>query len=163
MIGTSCDRGGEAGIFIERGGTWQLGGPPLGSRSERAEVLGIMPSTGGVAVLLGLTAEMGSRGSTRTRGGTTLMAAWATAKGPWRTSGPLGLGRDGHVVSFGATPAGAVFTVIAGSDGSKELAMAREPGPAAGTGPGRQRSRVALFAGAASGYGHRRLPPRRHR
>ena len=122
-----------------------------------------MPSTGGVAVLLGLTAEMGSRGSTRTRGGTTLMAAWATAKGPWRTSGPLGLGRDGHVVSFGATPAGAVFTVIAGSDGSKELAMAREPGPAAGTGPGPAAEPGGAICRRRLRHGHRRLPPRRHR
>ena len=62
VIGTSCDRGGEAGIFIERGGTWQLAGPPLGSRSGRAEVLGILPSTGGVAVLLGLTGANGFEG-----------------------------------------------------------------------------------------------------
>jgi hypothetical protein len=154
VIGTSCARGGKAGIFIKRGGVWQLAGPPLGSRPGRAEVLGILPSSGGLAVLLGLTGATGPRGGSATRAGTTLIAAWASAKGAWRTSGPLALGRDGHVVSFGATPAGGVFVVIAGSDGKKELAVAREAGAGA-------RAGAATGTAAASGaeWSHLPAPP----
>jgi hypothetical protein len=147
VIGTNCDRGGKAGIFTERGGTWHLDGPSLGSRPERAEVLGLLPSNGGLAALLGLASADGSRGSKTSGGETTLVAAWAaSAKGAWRLSAPLVLGRGDRLVSFGATPTSGVFALIAASDGRKELAAA--PGLAPGAEPE-----------AGAGWRHLPAPP----
>ena len=78
---------------------------------------------------------------------------------------PTGLGRGDRLVSFGATPTGGVFALIAAPDGQKELVVAREAGAGAKAGPRsqrRSRSRVEPFARAASDYGYGCLLARRH-
>ncbi len=146
VIGTNCDRGGKAGIFMEREGTWRLAGPPLGSRQERAQVLGLLPSNVGLTALLELASATGSSGSTTSGFERTLVAAWANAKGTWRTSAPLVLGRGDRLVSFGATPTSGVFALIAAPDGRKELVAA------AGLGPGAKGE-------AGAGWRHLPAPP----
>ncbi len=107
-----------------------------------------MPAKGGVATLLGLAAPgttSGSAGAVRpaghdgaqTAGGTetSLVAAWAgsdeNGKVKWRTSGPLGLGHGGRLVSFGATSeeGDGIFALVAGADGHTKLAVASSSRP----------------------------------
>jgi hypothetical protein len=56
-------------------------------------------------------------------GGTSLMAAWTARAIPWRTSGPFQLANGDRVLSYGATPAGGVFALVARSAGKEELAL----------------------------------------
>ncbi|HTT92932.1 MAG TPA: hypothetical protein VMF65_25485 [Acidimicrobiales bacterium] len=130
VIGSSCQRPGEAGIFMENGHSWKLSGPNLASRAGRAEVLGLMPAQGGLATLLGLTAAArGVTGAPAT--GPSLVAAWAGSNGKWRTSAPLGLGNNGRLVSFGAASAAGdgIFALTASPDGRMELAVTSGPRP----------------------------------
>ena len=77
VLGTSCERPGATGIFVQQGGTWHQAGPPLSSssgryRRGRAEVLGLMPDGEGLAALVGLaptgTKEAGAKEGARGRG-----------------------------------------------------------------------------------------------
>jgi hypothetical protein len=144
VIGTSCQRSGEAGVFLENGRTWELTGPSLASGAGRSEVLGLMPAKGGVATLLELTGtgtvpgsaragHVGARGTAKTAGGAgkSLVAAWAGSNGKWSTSAPLGLGSNSRLVSFGAASANGdtIFALVAGPDGDLELAMASASRP----------------------------------
>ena len=99
--------------------------------------------TCGLTALLELASATGSSGSTTSGFERTLVAAWANAKGAWRTSAPLVLGRGDRLVSFGATPTSGVFALIAAPDGRKELVAA----------PG-----LAPRAKGEAGAGWRRLP-----
>jgi hypothetical protein len=144
VVGTSCRRPGEAGIFVQRGGTWLPTGPALAPRtgpsgfgpagfgpsgSERAEVLGLVPSGSGLAALIGLSAaSSGARVvGTTTRPATNLVAAWASRNGTWRASPAFGLGTGSRLVSFGGTPAGGVFALVDAPRGDMELAIAAGP------------------------------------
>jgi hypothetical protein len=129
VIGTSCERPGEAGIFVGRGGTWQPAGPKLAPGQGRAEVLGLVPANDGLAALLGLTSA-GTSGvpSNGKAGRTSLIAVWADASGKWSATAPMKLGEGAHLVSFGATSAGGLFTVVAGANDGKELDVATGPG-----------------------------------
>jgi hypothetical protein len=86
VIGTDCERPGQAGIFVSRGGTWQLAGPASTSDQGRAGVLGLFPANDGLGALLGLTGA-GATGATgggkAGDGRTSLIVAWANASGKW--------------------------------------------------------------------------------
>jgi len=137
VVGTSCERPGEAGLFIRRGDGWQQAGPVLPSALGRAEVLALLPTSSGssgtgssgtgssgtgLSALLGLSGP--GRGSTEGPGGPSLVAAWTGAGGKWRTAAPFELGPGGRLVSFGGAPARGVFALVARADGRKELALA---------------------------------------
>ena len=158
---------------MQRGGTWQLAGPAVPSRSgpsrsglrdrafeirafriwayasERAEVLGLVPAGLELAALVGLSAggEKGTGAATTSE--TSLVASWANTKGIWRTSPPFQLATGTRLVSFGATPAGGVFAVVAGPEGNLGLAVAE--GPASGwrqlPAPPRTTATVAFLPG----------------
>ena len=143
VLGTSCERPGQTGIFVQQGGTWHQAGPPLSSSSGpyqrgRAEVLGLMPEGGDLAALVGLaptgTKEGGAKEGGAKDGGTAttldpgFVVAWASTSGIWRTSPAYSLGTGHHLASFGATPAGGVFVLGQGPSGGMDLAVAGGPG-----------------------------------
>jgi hypothetical protein len=59
---------------------------------------------------------------------TTLVASWAGTTRTWRPSLPFPLGAGSRLVSFGATPEGGLFAVVAHPDGKMSLAEAAKPG-----------------------------------
>jgi hypothetical protein len=134
VVGTSCGRLGQAGIFVQNGSAWLPGGPAIPPGSGRAEVLGLFPEGGGLAALIGLSTA-GSGGGAKATTQTSLIASWASSSGPgpsgkWRSSAPLSLGTGKSLVSFGPTAAGGIFAVLTSPNGALELAVA--PNPSAG-------------------------------
>ncbi len=131
VVGTSCRRPGQAGVFVQNGGTWLRGGPPIPPGSGRAEVLGLVPEGGGLAALIGLSPAESTGGATETTG-TSLIASWASpsglgASGKWRSSAALSLGTGVGLVSFGPTTGGGIFAVLTSPKGGMELAVAQNP------------------------------------
>ena len=118
VIGTSCRRPGVVGIFQEVMATWETVGPTLPSGSGQAQVLGLFPARDGLATLIGLS---GARAEVN--GGTNLLAAWAALRKPWASSAPLLLPKGDRLLSYGATPGGGLFVLVARPGGENELAV----------------------------------------
>ena len=107
MLAGSCSRPGTAGIFAERGGSWQAAGPavPGSLADEDIDVLGLSATGNGVVALL--RAGSGAKVS--------LVTAWSQASG-WVLSAPLRIGTGGlRSMSFG--PGAAVAALLPGSRG----------------------------------------------
>jgi hypothetical protein len=119
VIGTSCRRPGVVGIFQEVRTTWDIVGPALTSGSGQAQVLGLFPTQHGLATLIGL-----SGGRAEGSGGTSLLTAWAGFRKPWASSAPLQLAKGDRLLSYGATPAGGLFVLVAQQGGENELELA---------------------------------------
>ncbi|HUC13206.1 MAG TPA: hypothetical protein VMS00_02020, partial [Acidimicrobiales bacterium] len=119
VVGTSCRRPGVAGIFEQRKTGWQIGGPRLSPGSGQAQVLGLFPSGDSLAALIGLSA-----GSAPGGGATSLLAAWSGARSAWASSTALRLTKGAHLLSYGATPDGGLFVLVARPAGKDELAEA---------------------------------------
>jgi hypothetical protein len=117
VLGASCERPAETGIFVQRGASWQSGGPVLSSRGGAAEVLGLLPlhPGTGLAALLALTPPGGS--------GARLVVAWTSDGTTWRASQPLPLAPAEDLVSFGADDDNGAFVLSGMPDGQKELAV----------------------------------------
>jgi hypothetical protein len=108
LVGASCRRGGQVGIFTETGGVWRRIGPTLGgrlsgsaSRVLRLDVAGSMTTA--------LVAASSSRG-------TSLVALWRRAAGSWTVSTPLRVGASPTLLSTGVGVAGEEL-VLVGSPG----------------------------------------------
>jgi hypothetical protein len=110
MAAGSCGRRGVAGVFADRGGTWQAAGPalPAAFDADQVQVLGLAGPPGGTTALM--------------VAGTALLAAWSGATG-WTVSAPVaagavrasGFGPDGSAwVLFGSGRA----ETISGAGGS---------------------------------------------
>jgi hypothetical protein len=135
-VATSCRRPGVVGIFEELIGTWPIVGPTLPSGSGQAQVLGLFPTRDRLATLVGL-----SGGRAEVSGGTSLLAAWAAFRKPWASSAPLPLAKGDRLLSYGATPEGGLFVLVAQPSGANELAVVaatshawqRLPAPPPGT------------------------------
>ena len=131
VVGTRCGRPGQAGVFMQKGGTWLGDGPAIPPGSGRAEVLGLVPEGGGLAALVGLSTAGSAGGAKATTQGS-LIASWASPSGPgpsgkWRPSASLSLGTGRDLVSFGPTAAGGIFAVLTSPKGALELAVAPNP------------------------------------
>jgi hypothetical protein len=98
MAAGSCLRRGVAGVFVDRGGTWQAAGPglPAALRGDQVQVLGLASAPGGTAALMAA--------------GTALLAAWSGAAG-WTVSAPVAAGT---VVASGFGAAGSVWVLLGG-------------------------------------------------
>ncbi len=130
VVGTSCRLPGDAGIFVQNGGTWLRAGPAVPSGSGRAEVLGLLPEAGGLAALTGFAAARATGRTSATTPRTSLMASWYSAggtNGKWRSSAPLLLGAGKALVSFGPTASGGVFALVTSPEGGPELDVAQSP------------------------------------
>jgi hypothetical protein len=146
VVGTSCRRPAVVGIFVGRDATWQITGPKLPPGSGEAEVLGLFPTEDRLGALIGLSA--GRAGGS---GRTSLLAAWEGIGRPWASSAPLPLAKGDRLVSYGATPDGRLFVLVARPGSEDELSMVaptsrawqRLPPPPAGT------ATVALGPGSA--------------
>lgn len=116
LLAGSCARPGVAGLFVRRGGAWQLAGPTLSQAiaGGRVEVLSVQTTSATTTALLAV-----SRGSE-----TDLVAAWSVA-GQWSTSTPLRLPAGTSLSSIGPAGAGAVFVLTQGSSGQSALAIAQ--------------------------------------
>ena len=119
LIGASCRRDGEVGIFAARRGAWRLVGPrlPQSLGSSSAEVLGLQATTRGLCALVGVT----------DRRSTEVVAACTSGNElKWRVSPALSLAGPQHVVSFG--PAGnlGLYALISGSAHRDILAVLGE-------------------------------------
>ena len=119
LIGASCRRDGEVGIFAARRGAWRLVGPrlPQSLGSSSAEVLGLQATTRGLCALVGVTG----------RRSTEVVAACTSGNElKWRVSPALSLAGPQHVVSFG--PAGnlGLYALISGSAHRDILAVLGE-------------------------------------
>jgi len=119
LIGASCRRDGEVGIFAARQGAWRLVGPrlPQSPGSSSAEVLGLQATTRGLCALVGVT----------DRRSTEVVAACTSGNElKWRVSPALSLAGPQHVVSFG--PAGnlGLYALISGSAHRDILAVLGE-------------------------------------
>jgi len=119
LIGASCRRDGEVGIFAARRGAWRLVGPrlPQSLGSSSAEVLGLQATTRGLCALVGVT----DRRSTEV-----VAACTSGSELKWRVSPALSLAGPQHVVSFG--PAGnlGLYALISGSAHRDILAVLGE-------------------------------------
>jgi hypothetical protein len=118
VIGTSCRRPGVVGIFQQVMSAWQIAGPTLPPGSGQAQVLGLFPSEETLAALIGLS------GGLTASGGTSLLAAWAPFRKHWVSSASLLLAKGDRLLSYGATPAGGLFVLVARPGGGDELAVA---------------------------------------
>jgi hypothetical protein len=117
-VGTSCRRPGVVGIFEELIGTWPIVGPTLPSGSGQAQVLDLFSAGDRLVALIGL-----SGGRNAGSGGTTLLAAWAGIGKPWALSARLLLAKGDRLLSYGATPGGGLFVLVAQPGGENELAV----------------------------------------
>ncbi len=116
--------------------TWPIVGPTLPPGSGQAQVLGLFPAGDRLAALIGL-----SGGGAEVSGGTSLLAAWAAFRKPWASSAPLPLPEGDRLLSYGATPGGGLFVLVAQPGGEDELAVVpatshawqRLPAPPPGT------------------------------
>ncbi len=103
LLGGTCTRAGQAGIFTFAGGSWQSVGPALPKGSAPgAEVLAMTrTATGDTALLL--------TGSGRTA---TLLAAWSAGNGqPWQLSAPHRLGgAQVHSAAFSGQAVGVLLS-----------------------------------------------------
>ncbi|HEY2519733.1 MAG TPA: hypothetical protein VGJ19_06450 [Streptosporangiaceae bacterium] len=160
MLAGSCSRPGTAGIFTERGGSWQAAGPavPRSLAGQDIDVLRLAATGTGVVALL--QAGSGAAAS--------LIAAWSQASG-WALSAPLRIGTGGlRSMSFG--PGTAVAVVLPGGHGetlagpgSSWRALPRLPASAAALaiGPGGRVDALTAHAerfadwrlGAGGGWG----------
>jgi hypothetical protein len=107
MLAGSCSRPGTAGIFAERGGSWQAAGPavPRSLAGQDIDVLGLSAAGNGVVALL--QAGSGAKAS--------LVTAWSQPSG-WALSAPLRIGAGGlRSMSFG--PGTAVAVLLPGGHG----------------------------------------------
>ena len=85
MLAANCSRTGIAGLFADRGGSWQAAGPavPGSLAGEEIDVVRLTAAGGGVVALL----RAGSGADT------SLMAAWPDGSGrAWTLSAPLRIG-----------------------------------------------------------------------
>ncbi len=117
-VGTSCRRPGVVGIFEELIGTWALVGPTLPRGPGQAQVLDLLSAGDRLVALIGL-----SGGRNAGSGGTSLLAAWAGIGTPWALSAGLPLPKGDRLVSYGATPGGGLFVLVAQPGGENELAV----------------------------------------
>ena len=136
VVGTACRRPGQTGIFLQNGAAWRAVGPNAVSSGspgsglsteERAEVLGLVPAGTGLAALVGLAAGGGGT-TTGDTPQTSLVASWAGTSGAWHASAPFRLAAGSRLVSFGATPEGGIFALVAHPDGRMSLAEAEKAG-----------------------------------
>lgn len=120
LVGASCARAGVVGIFLARGGAWQLlEGPPLGALAGgRVEVISLQASGGGVRALLGLE---------RPSGELALLAASYRA-GRWRVTPPLALGASEQLSSSGSAGAGGSFVLLSGGAAGARVLVSSAPG-----------------------------------
>lgn len=117
VIGTNCRRPGVVGIYEELTGGWRAAGPKLPAGSGQAEVVGLHPAGPGVAALVEVAGKKG----------TDLLAAWSSGSEPWASSAELPIGEGDHLLSFGATPSGGLFALVARLGANDELAVAGGP------------------------------------
>jgi hypothetical protein len=135
-IGTNCRRPAVVGIFEERNGAWRIAGPKLPPGSGQAQVLGLFPGANRLAALIGLSGGRSAGG-----GGTSLLAAWSGTGALWASSDPLLLAQGDRLLSYGATPRGSLFVLVAQPGSEDELAVVsatsrgwrRLPSPPPGT------------------------------
>jgi hypothetical protein len=121
VVGGSCDRAGETGIFVQQGTAWHSTGPVLPSRLESAqttgtEVLGLLPLHPG--------AGLGALLAVSDANGIFLVASWTRNGTTWRASKPLRLAGGEQLASFGADDNNGAFALVALPDGRKQLAVA---------------------------------------
>jgi hypothetical protein len=160
VLAGSCSRPGTAGVFAERGGSWQAAGPavPRSLAGEDIDVLGLSATGNGVVALL--RAGSGAKAS--------LVTAWSQASG-WLLSAPLRIGAGGlRSMSFGPGTAVAVVLPLGHGEtlagpGSSWRALPRLPSSAAALtlGPGGRVDALTAHAttfadwrlGAGGGWG----------
>ena len=114
VIGTACRAPGVGGIFILRGGRWQMPGTalPAGSRGQ-ADVLQLHSDAGGLHALLRLS---GARGDS-------LISASSSDGSNWTQSAPLVLGSR-QLVSSGSMGDGGAFALLGTLSGKSQVAVA---------------------------------------
>ena len=143
MAAGSCVRRGVAGVFADRGGTWQAAGPvlPAGFGGDQVQVLGLARTAGGNAALL--------------VAGTSLLAAWSDG-GRWTVSAPVAAagdepgnepGNEQSVSASGFGPGGSVW-VLSAAAGRRRSAGRADPGRRCR--PCRQAPRYSSPAGTAT-------------
>jgi len=114
LVGTSCRRAGQVGVFTQTGGLWQSTGPTLGGALSGSATRVLR-----LAVADSLTAGLAAASG---RGGTSLVAVWRPVGGSWTVSAPLRLGAHAALLSTGVGADG-TLVVLFGSPG-------RTPAPA---------------------------------
>jgi hypothetical protein len=132
LVGTNCRGGGQVGLFAETGGVWRRTGPTLaGSLSGSAtRVLRLDVADSLTAALV----------AARTRRGTSLVALWRSAGGPWTVSTPLRVGPHETLLSTGVDADGRELVLFGSPDRRATPAVIspggswmRLPAPPAGT------------------------------
>ncbi len=97
---------------------WSLGPKLPAHRSGQAQVLDLFPTADRLGALIGLIG-----GRAEASSGTSLLAAWAAFRKPWAKSAPLPLPKGDRLLSYGATPGGGLFVLVAQPGGENELAV----------------------------------------
>jgi hypothetical protein len=129
--GTRCTKAGALGVFEESAGGWAIAGRVPIPAQGPAEVVGFVPTTGGLAAL----AETRGRG----RQGPKVFVAWHSPAGPWRASPPLDVPPGVQLASFGPASGAGVFVLLAGAKERLEISPGfglrwyELPAPPAGT------------------------------
>lgn len=121
LVGGTCRRSGEVGLFAERQGSWQMAGPvlPASLRVGTVEVLHVGATSTGLSALLAL------RGPT----GSSLLAAWrAATASTWSLSQPVNLGPGDRVSSFGPASGTGLYIALAGAGNVNHIEVVSGPG-----------------------------------
>lgn len=115
VVGAECARTGTIGLFTEQTGRWTLAGPKISSAAGTAEVLSLVPVSGGLVALVDV-------------GHSRLVAAWTVNGTSWRASPYLRLGAGERLASVGPASGQEVFALVRGVDGGEKLDVAGGPG-----------------------------------
>lgn len=122
IVGADCRRAGIVGVFSDAQGPWELAGPalPASLAAGNVDVLGLLPTTGGLCALLAVSDGHESG----------LLAAWrSNGDTRWRTSPVLAVG-SGGVRSFGPDGRRGLFLVTSSADASESVEVIGGPGDA---------------------------------
>ena len=110
MVGASCARGGQAGLFVASGAGWVSAGPGIpGVAGGPTEVIRLVGTASGTSALV----------SAGTGPATRLFSLWSTnGLRSWTVSTGLALG-GGTLISTGVTGSGGFVIAVAGTNGTR--------------------------------------------
>lgn len=116
VVGASCSRAGQAGLWVRDGRHWQAARLSLPASVERprTEVLGLSLGPPGSWALLALVGQEQ----------TELVAAWPRSAQDWGLSSVLGVPRSDRLVSFGPGPDNGVYVLLGPASGPGPLRLA---------------------------------------
>jgi len=121
MIGASCRHADTVGLYVQRGGEWQLANVrlPHALSHGRVEVLALQYEGSSATALLAVAQKTT----------TSLVAAWSVSTGHWTTSSALRVSAGASVASFGPVGGSGLFALVQSAGSRDTLAVTNHSDP----------------------------------